>query len=277
MRAPDSNTDAARFRGRKLVRRAALKAGFAISVVIVSIGIYMLLHSRETLWRIVNTNCVPAAMAGQVSRCAEVLIAKGVHAGHVVFKDRNGALQYLLMPTKRVYGIEDPQLLAGDSPNYWASAWRARRWMELSNGATVPRDAVSITVNSAWARSQNQLHFHISCVRADLHTYLNGQHFNEQWATLPGGWQGHPYEVKRVIAETLDGIKPFEDIAQGHADEMGRQAIAVIGATFEEQHGFWILKTRMAPLQGWLGAIEGDVQDHGCAVLKTGFTQNVKS
>jgi CDP-diacylglycerol pyrophosphatase len=249
-------------------RRALVKGALVATVILASIGTYMVLHSRETLWRIVDTNCVPAAKAAQPSRCAQVSITKGVEAGDVVFKDRTGALQYLLMPTKRVYGIEDPQLLASDAPDYLANAWRARRWMDVANGAPVPRDVVSITVNSAWSRSQNQLHFHISCVRADLRTYLRGQNFNEQWALLPGGWQGHPYEVKRVVAETLDGIKLFEDIAQGHADEMGRKAIAVIGTTFGGRNGFWVLKTHIAPLEGWFGGIEGDVQDHACAILK---------
>jgi CDP-diacylglycerol pyrophosphatase len=249
-------------------RPALLKGALAATVVLVGVGIYLLLQSRETLWRIVSTNCVPAAKTGKPSRCAEVSIAKGVEAGDVVFKDRNGALQYLLMPTKRVYGIEDPQLLASGAPDYLANAWRARRWMDISNGAPVPRDVVSITVNSAWSRSQNQLHFHISCVRADLRTYLRSQNFTEQWSPLPGGWQGHPYEVRRVVAETLDSIKLFQDIAQGHPDEMGRKAIAAIGTTFDGRNGFWLLKTHIAPLEGWLGGIEGDVQDHVCEILK---------
>ncbi|XLM23387.1 CDP-diacylglycerol diphosphatase, partial [Chromobacterium piscinae] len=46
--------------------------------------------------------------------------------GVAVLKDRNGALQYLLIPTEKVSGIESPRLLGDDAPAYWREAWQAR-------------------------------------------------------------------------------------------------------------------------------------------------------
>jgi CDP-diacylglycerol pyrophosphatase len=44
-----------------------------------------------------------------------------------VLKDIHGVLQYLLIPTARVSGIESPLLLQADAPDYWAAAWQARQ------------------------------------------------------------------------------------------------------------------------------------------------------
>ena len=229
------------------------------------------MRSRNTLWRIVSSSCIPAAKSGVgTGRCTEVSIANGEAFGFVVFKDRNGPLQYLLMPTKRVSGIEDALVLAAGSPNYWAEAWRARRWMEVSNGAPVPREAVAITVNSAWGRSQGQLHLHVSCVRADLRAFLKSlpEGSNDAWAPVPGGWSGHPYELRRLVAESLDGQDLFKDVARDHADDMSRLAVAAIATRFDGHDGFWLLRTHVDLMARWLGSIEGDVQDHSCEVVQ---------
>jgi CDP-diacylglycerol pyrophosphatase len=39
-------------------------------------------------------------------------------AGYVVFKDRNGPLQYLLMPTYRINGTESPLLTEPHTPKF---------------------------------------------------------------------------------------------------------------------------------------------------------------
>ena len=130
-------------------RKLLLISGAVLFAAILAAG-WQIQRSRTTLWRIVNTSCIPAAQSGQTGSCAEVSLSKNSDAGYVVFKDRNGPLHYLLMPTKRVTGIEDPFLLTPEAPTYWADAWRAKRWMDVANGKPVPREAVSITINSEW-------------------------------------------------------------------------------------------------------------------------------
>jgi CDP-diacylglycerol pyrophosphatase len=44
----------------------------------------------------------------------------------VLLKDRNGPLQYLLMPTYRINGIESPLLLKSGTPNFFWQAWQSR-------------------------------------------------------------------------------------------------------------------------------------------------------
>ena len=254
-------------------RQLAL-AALPVFVLLLAGAAWQWHQGTQTLWRFVSQGCLLAAQSGHgTGRCAEVSIERGADRGHVVFKDRNGPLQYLVMPTRRVSGVEDPFLLQPDAPAYWAEAWRARRWMAVSQGGPVPREAVSITVNPKWGRSQGQLHLHISCVRPDLRALLQSSPAAQSgtWTTLPGGWQGHAYEVRRVIADDLDGHDLFKEVARQHAGTMDRQGLAAIATRAGDgRNGFWFLRTQTDLPALWLGAIEGDVQDHTCAELQRG-------
>jgi len=44
----------------------------------------------------------------------------------------------LLLPTARISGIEDPALLAPDSVNYFAVAWKERSELERRLGKALP-------------------------------------------------------------------------------------------------------------------------------------------
>jgi CDP-diacylglycerol pyrophosphatase len=251
------------------MKRTRLLLGGALLAATLATASAAWLHGRSALWRIVASDCVTAAKAGRPSTCAAVSPEHADAAGYAVLKDRRGVLQYLLIPTRRISGIEDPALLAPGAGSYLAASWRERRWMDIANRAPVPREDVSLALNSAWSRSQDQLHVHISCVRPDLRARLRAldASFGDSWSTLPGGWQGHPYRVRRVVADTLDGIDWFHEIARANHDAMGRQAIAVVGSEFQGRPAFWLLQTHVDLSSGWLGGIEGDVQDHDCAVL----------
>jgi CDP-diacylglycerol pyrophosphatase len=231
----------------------------------------------SALWHIVHDQCVPHQQANEgAAPCREVALPAGpggTDAGHVILKDRRGVLQFLLIPTRRSSGIDDPALLQPGAPPYWAQAWAARRYMDELRGQPVPRDVVSLTINSAAARSQDQLHIHISCVREDLRARLLAaqSQIGTTWQPLAGGWMGHPYWVRRIVASTLDGEDPFRDVAQhvpGAAQDMGRQTIGVVGARFADgRDGFFVMAGSVEALAGSRGSAEYDLQDHDCAVL----------
>src|SRR5271157_622215 len=85
----------------------------------------------SALWKIVNSECIPHEHETRdPSPCAAVDLAQGVENGTVVLKDINGIAQFLLMPTDRIGGIEDPAILAPGATNYWEAAWLARRFVE---------------------------------------------------------------------------------------------------------------------------------------------------
>lgn len=73
----------------------------------------------DALWRIVSQQCLPnQQMHNSPAPCAQV----DTQAGFVVFKDRNGPLQYLLMPSAKITGIESPTVLDAATPNFFAQA-----------------------------------------------------------------------------------------------------------------------------------------------------------
>ncbi|MBV8605524.1 MAG: CDP-diacylglycerol diphosphatase [Pelomonas sp.] len=234
---------------------------------------------RNALWQIIDTQCVPEAQAGAAPRpCARVQLAPDREHGWVLLKDRNGVLQYLLMPSARVPGIESPLLEQPDAPNYFAAAWRARDLLDALNvshhGAALPRDAVSLTVNSIRRRSQDQLHIHISCVQPELRARLLAaqDEIGPAWAPLPGGWLRHAWFVRRVEAKALDGVNPFVDAAAhvpGAGADMSRATLGVVGVRFSDGvDGFVLMASLFDPADPSSGTAEGDIQDHDCAIVR---------
>ena len=133
------------------------------------------LADRNTLWRIIDGTCVPAAAKGAVQLpppCARVALPEDRKHGWALMKDRRGVLQYLLLPTTRLPGIESPALLDADTPNFFAQSWAARDLLDKLRGQPLPRDTVSLALNPIPRRSQDQLHVHISCVRPELRARL---------------------------------------------------------------------------------------------------------
>lgn len=232
------------------------------------------------LWQLVHEQCVVHARAHQPpAPCAEVVIAgsdaqTADDAGHAILKDQRGVLQFLLIATGRSSGVDDPALLRDDAPPYWQQAWAARRFMDELRGQPVPREAVSLAINSVWSRSEDQLHIHVSCVRADMRARLltAESQVHESWSQLAGGWMGHALWVRRIVAEDLSGVDPFRDVAAhvpGARESMGRFGIAVVAVRFSEDgDGFFLIADPVDLAAGALGSAERDVQDHDCEVLR---------
>jgi len=251
----------------KIVRGASL---LALLVLLCSWAVHA--ANSDALWQIVQQQCVPHWRQTQdAAPCAQVDISQGEGRGFVVLKDIHGVLQYLLIPTARISGIESPLLLQPDAPDFWAAAWDARRWMDRLHGSPLPREAVALTINSPHGRSQNQLHIHISCVLPVLAGQLRQLPPKPVWQALPGGLNGHAYQVRAVQSEDLRGVQPFRLLADGVAgarDEMGDYTMAIVATRFNQAPGFWLLASKADRLAGNVGAAEGDVQDHDCRVLQ---------
>ena len=96
------------------------------------------------------------------------------------------------MPTAAITGIEDPAVLAPGAPNYFADAWRGAPTLSARRPA-LPRDALSLAVNSTFGRSQNQLHIHIDCLRVDVRNAVRRQlaSIGDNWAPLAETFAGH--------------------------------------------------------------------------------------
>jgi CDP-diacylglycerol pyrophosphatase len=228
----------------------------------------------SALWKIVDGKCVPhEEQTRDPTPCAEVDIARGVDKGTVVLKDINGASQYLLLPTARIGGIEDPAILAPGATNYWDAAWKARSFVEAKLHATLPRDAISLAINSAAGRTQDELHIHIDCIRPDVRNALdaNLDKIGDQWAPFPVTLAGHDYRAIRINHESLDAANPFHVLADNDAEargDMGIHTLVVVGAMFAgNTPGFVVLDDHANLLAGDRASGE-QLQDHSCAVAE---------
>jgi CDP-diacylglycerol pyrophosphatase len=191
-----------------------------IAVAIVLLGTAGSGHTADpdALRKLVHDKCVPGQeQQGDPPPCMVVDLREGDAKGYVVLKDLVGATQYLLIPTERVSGIESALLLAPDAPNYFADAWRERSYTERAAQHPLPRQAISLAINSAFGRSQNQLHIHIDCIRTDVRAVLQRQLavIGDSWAPLSEPLAGHHYRAMRVLADGLDGTNPFKLLADG--------------------------------------------------------------
>jgi len=222
----------------------------------------------NALWRVVHDLCVPdKIVSGLSAPCLAVDLGRGV----AILKDTRHATQLLLVPTVRVSGIESPRLLAAGSPNYWDAAWRARLVFERRLRRSVPREDIALAVNSRVARSQNQLHIHIDCIRADVRRTLKTHEgdIGPTWSVLGVDLAGRRYRAERLDGADLGDRDPFKLLAEdprARAD-MAWETLVVVGADFADgRPGFILLSDRADSARGDTAAGE-DLIDHACDVL----------
>lgn len=220
----------------------------------------------DALWHIVHDKCVPHQQQdGNPAPCAEVDLG----GGYVVLKDIVGKTQFLVMPTARVGGVESPEILASNAPNYWEAAWRARHFVNERAGHPLPRDVIGLAINSVSGRTQNQLHIHVDCVRPAVSAAL-GEHadaIGAKWTRFPVPLIGHGYMAMRLEQPELGGVNPFALVADGvpgARDDMAHETLVVIGARFAGKDGFVLLADRASTILNDRGSGE-QLLDHECA------------
>jgi len=225
----------------------------------------------SALWNIVHGQCVPNAEGGKgPGPCVSVDLSGGEKEGVAILKDLRGDAQMLAIPTRRITGIEDPQMLAADAPNVFAAAWEAKKQVEGRLRTPLAREDIAIAINSEWRRSQNQLHLHVDCVAKNVKDALA-----EAAPSLDGTWRqlgvrlnGRAYLARRLDSADFSDAEPIKLLAEGVEDaraHMDDYSLAAIGAAFAGKPGFVMLADRISADGG--GHAE-DLQDHGCAIAQ---------
>jgi CDP-diacylglycerol pyrophosphatase len=225
----------------------------------------------DALWHIIHDRCVPDYSADRnPAPCAEVVLPPGAPGGWVVLKDRDGATQYLVMPTQKITGIEDPAVLAPGEPNFFAEAWNARTFFLAKLGHDLPRADISLAINSPYGRTQNQLHIHIDCLRPDVAATLADRlaGIGAEWTALP--LAGHAYRARRLAGPELTD-NPFRVLADDPgvgAAGLGTHTLVVVGETFPDgRDGFVLLDDHVDVASGDHASGE-ELQDHSCAIAR---------
>ena len=228
--------------------------------------------SRDALWQIVSSMCVPDESLSHDPRpCVQVDLEQGNGRGFAVLKDLRGETQFLLIPTARISGIESPLVLAPDAVNFFADAWEARSYVNGALHRTLPPDDISLAINSAVSRSQDQLHIHVDCVRSDVFEALhaNEQAIGSRWAPFPHPFFGHHYMAVWIPGETLGSTNPFRLLAEGlpgaHQD-MGDRTLVLVGLTRADgTKGFVLLEDQVNKDSNDAASGE-ELQDHACRI-----------
>jgi CDP-diacylglycerol pyrophosphatase len=224
----------------------------------------------DALWRIINTHCLAADVPRAVD-CAAVWSQPERRS--VVLKDNHGDFQFLLLPIDRITGIEDPRLLQAGSPNYFAAAWDARIFVERALGRPLPRQYLSLALNSPHGRSQEQLHIHVDCLHPQVRRELDAMQaqVGTAWRPLPQPLLGHRYLARRLPGEALSA-NPLRLLAEGlpAGDALRDYSLVVVGDA-SPAPGFVLLATRVDAASGNRASGE-ELQDHACGLV-TGAEQ----
>ena len=166
-------------------------------------------------------------------------------SGYAIIKDRVGESQFLLVATRRLSGIGDPQLLANDAANYFAEAWKARFLVSRMREREISREYLSLAMNSEDNVSQDQLHIHIDCVREDILPILN--HLKFTASESASTWrdvtlEDRQYRVTWVAGDSLE-VNPFKLLSSKISQaEMRHHSLVIVGAR-RPAIGFFLLDT----------------------------------
>lgn len=243
------------------MRAAAAAIVCALSVAAIGVAAAV---DHDALWKVVHGLCVfDETHLHTPAPCASVDIDHGEEDGWAVLKDLVGRTQFLLIPTRRVTGIEDALVGTDALPNYWAAAWATRELVARNAQRHLTRTDIGMAINGPGARSQSQLHIHIDCVRRDVRRILASRaaEIGEKWRDFR--LRGQNFRARRILGEEPDP-DPFRLLAEDPGSAPLRDnSLAVIGATFAGGKPGFILLAARAPN----GATHlEDLLDHSCAV-----------
>lgn len=251
--------------GNRFRRMSGMRRRIAVLALVLVAGGCTTLAATDpnALWQIVHFDCAAAARSnGRTGLCAAVDLDRHV----AILKDRGGVAQYLLIPTDRVSGIEAPALVANDAPNYWTDAWQARSYVQAAlvkaQRHELADNQLGLEINSAYRRSQNQLHIHVDCMSASSSAALS-----KHRSDTPGRWtwdtvDGVRYRIMHVDGPALT-VNPFDIVARDRAGSMAMQTILVTGAGPSAQRDGWLILNSATDVDGGTGSAEV-LLDHRC-------------
>jgi CDP-diacylglycerol pyrophosphatase len=255
------------------LRIALLTAGVLLTGVVFAAVMAVRAHQRAVLWHIVQLCVTDQAENHRPRPCSYVSLAGGEQDGYVVLEDPMSRAQLLVMPTRRISGIESPEILRDGGPNYWQAAWQSRTYVFRRLRRRLPRDAVGLAINSAPDRSQDQLHIHVDCLRRSVRRQIDAHAdaIGTTWTQLNFPLAGRGYWARRIDSPDLRGINPFRllaDWVNSNGGAMWRETLVVVGTTFPGHHeGFVLLADTADPADGDPGHGES-LLDHNCALAK---------
>jgi CDP-diacylglycerol pyrophosphatase len=240
-----------------MVAVLTLSAGFAAYA--------MELH-RMVLWQVVRACVADFKLTGKPFPCLEVDISRREAFGNVVLRPPLMD-DTVLVPTRRIKGIDDPFLQSPEAPNYFDAAWRARTFLENADGQAPERDAIALFVNSAIVRTQDQLHIHVGCLlpyaRATLAAAAPKVPMGE-WAQIGPVVPHTMFWAYRIPGTDLANVNPFRLAAEaigGKTKDPGDLTVVVVGVRVDGDDQFLILASYARAPHAWWPVGADDLLD----------------
>lgn len=213
---------------------------------------------RDALWQIVHDQCLAQYRDHSLYAPCSLVDTAG---RFVVFKESLGPYQYLLIPSDPVSGIEDPQLLAENAPNYLHQAWGARGFLVEILQRRVRETDIVLAINPRAARTQDQLHIHISCLKPAIREQLDAVALGTAWAPAFG-----PYWARTLSLAQLEQGNPFRLVEQWVKTQRSEMASASV-ALLSRRPGEVVVLAAVGSADRPIAAEA--LQDHLCSVLGT--------
>jgi len=184
---------------------------------------------------------------------------------------------YTLFAGQRRKGIECPKILRMNAPNYWEFAWDAAK-KHLKG--QVKAGKIGLAINSRAARTECQLHIHVSCIQTGVRTQLDGYYKSGHIAPNPASWNSKKYV--RPLKYTVNGSSQtrtfrllylknlnqnlfqllFDNVVSPNSEDMAEQTLVV---TERPGGGFYILNS-MDPSSSFVGTGFGEgLLDETCS------------
>ena len=237
----------------------------AVAVLTLSAGFaaYAMDLHRKALWQVVRACVADFKLTRTPFPCLAADLSGGEDRGSVVLRPPLSE-DTILVPTRRITGVEDPFLQSPDAPNYFEAAWRARGFLRDASGQVPERDAVALVVNSAMVRTQDQLHIHVGCLRPYAWRRLAAVAPRipmGEWAQIGPVVPHTMFWAYRIPETDLANVNPFRLAAEelgGKTKGPGDRTVVVVGVRVDGEDQFLILATyAKAPHAWWpVGAAE---------------------
>ncbi|MPR00826.1 CDP-diacylglycerol diphosphatase [Pseudomonas sp. MAFF 212408] len=245
-------------------RSTVFKIAGVLLLAAVLVGFWTWRGNPDALWHIVSRQCVPNQ---QQQQKPDPCLAVDLDRGYVLLKDRQGPLHVLLIAADKITGIEDPALGRGLLPHYVAQAWRHRDVLSSGLARPVPDQYVAVAINSRYGRSQNQLHVHIACLRAEVFAAINQPRngLDEQWRVLPVQLMGHTYSGRTLSAAQAEGVDPLallRDYVESRSDAMSQYGLLMASRV----DGSVVLLTTQVSLTELNLGSPAELQDYHCGL-----------
>jgi CDP-diacylglycerol pyrophosphatase len=226
--------------------------------------------SREALWGVTKACVASYRLTRLPFPCIAVDIREGEERGYAIVQLPFGDHDTVLMPTRRVVGIEDPFLTSANAPNYVAMAWAERGRLALVTPRSLEPSDVGLAINSRFTRSQDQLHIHIACIGGPMKAIMAkiAAHLApHRWTKLRGGLRALQYWAYALSPDELFDSNPLRLVARLQPTISARKdavTVAVMGVGSPARPGFVILAAATRADRGRKQSTAETLLDHSC-------------